>query len=82
MGQILKKKQFCHLDAEPCSYNRSKCKSIHVIPVHHSLHYWPAFIIPVHAVVSKKSNCVFSTKTLEPERAKYSSALLMNILFA
>jgi len=61
-GQILKKKQSCHLDAEPCSYNKSKCKPIHVVPVHRSLRYWPAFIVPACVVVSKKSNPAFRTK--------------------
>lgn len=73
-GQIWKKKQSCHLDAGPCSYNRSKCKSLHDIPVHSSLHCWAAFIVSVPAVVSKKLNWLFRTKTPEPERAKYSCA--------
>lgn len=81
-GWILEKKQSCHLDAEPCGYSRSKRKSVRTVPVHHNLHYWPALVVPIHAVASKKPNCVFSTKSLEAERAKSSSAVFMNILFA
>lgn len=74
MGQIWKKKLSCHLDGEPCIYNRSKFKSLHAIPVHSSLQCWAAFIVPVPAIVCKKSSQVFRAKTPEPERAKYSCA--------
>lgn len=63
----------CHLDAEPCSYNSSMCKFAYAIPIPYSLCYWPAFVVPVHKVVSKNFNHVFGTKTLAPERAKYLS---------